>query len=86
MLPEVASGMLNPRDITTPIREFCTNAKFYQATVFSVDLEQKLVTITRKFDGKNHALEYDYLVLAVGSVNNFFGNKTIEKNSISLTS
>ena len=81
MLPEVASGMLNPRDITTPIREFCTSAKFYQATVFSVDLEQKLVTITRKFDGKNHALEYDYLVLSVGSINNFFGNKTIEENS-----
>jgi len=86
MLPEVASGMLNPRDITTPIREFCTNAKFYQATVFSVDLEQKLVTITRKFDGKNHALEYDYLVLAVGSINNFFGNKTIEENSFTIKS
>jgi NADH dehydrogenase len=81
MLPEVASGMLNPRDITTPIREFCTSAKFYQATVFSVDLQQRLVTITRKFDGKNHALEYDYLVLAVGSDNNFYGNKPIEENS-----
>jgi len=84
MLPEVASGMINPRDITTPIRQFCTNAKFYQANVFSVDLEQKLVTITRKFDGKNHTLEYDYLVLAVGSINNFFGNKTIEKNSFTI--
>jgi len=41
MIPEATSGMLNPRDITTPIREFCTSAKFYQATVFSVDLEQK---------------------------------------------
>ena len=84
MLPEVASGMLNLRDITTPIREFCTSVKFYQANVFSIDLEQKLVTITRKFDGKNHALEYDYLVLAVGSINNFFGNKAIEKNSFTI--
>jgi NADH dehydrogenase len=84
MLPEVASGMLNPRDITTPIRQFCTSAKFYQANVFSIDLEQKLVTITRKFDGKNHALEYDYLVLAVGSINNFFGNKAIEENSFTI--
>ena len=84
MLPEVASGMLNPRDITTAIRYFCVSAKFYQATVFSVDLEQKLVTITRKFDGKDHALEYDYLVLAVGSINNFFGNKAIEENSFTI--
>ena len=84
MLPEVASGMLNPRDITTPIREFCTSAKFFQANVFSIDLEQKLVTITRNFDGKNHTLEYDFLVLAVGSINNFFGNKAIEKNSFTI--
>jgi len=84
MLPEVASGMLNPREITMPIREFCTSAKFYQANVLSIDLEQKLVTITRKFDGKNHALEYDYLVMAVGSINNFFGNKSIEENSFTI--
>ena len=84
MLPEVASGMLNPRDITMPIRELCSNAKFYQANVLSIDLEQKLVTITRKFDGKNHALEYDYLVLAIGSVNNFFGNKSIEEYSFTI--
>jgi len=84
MLPEVASGMLNPRDITTSMRYFCTSAKFYQASVYSVDFEQKLVTITRKFDGKDHALEYDYLVLAVGSINNFFGNKAIEENSFTI--
>lgn len=84
MLPEVASGMLNPRDITMPIREMCSSAKFYQADVSSIDLEQKLVTITRKFDGKNHALEYDYLVMAIGSVNNFFGNKSIEEYSFTI--
>ena len=76
--------MLNPRDITMPIRELCSNAKFYQASVLSIDLEQKLVTITRKFDGKNHAIEYDYLVLAIGSINNFFGNKSIEEYSFTI--
>ena len=84
MLPEIASGMINPRDITMPIREFCTISKFYQADVFSIDLKQKLVTITREFDGKNHALEYDYLVIAVGSIDNFYGNKTIEENSFTI--
>lgn len=84
MLPEVASGMLNPRDITMPIREFCTSAKFFQANVFSIDFEQKLVTITRKFDGKNHTLEYDYLILALGSINNFYGIKSIEENSFTI--
>jgi len=84
MLPEVASGMIHPRDISIPIRTFCKRAKFYQAVVSSIDLEQKLVTINRLFDGKVHALEYDYLVLAMGSVTNFFGNKNIEKHSFTI--
>lgn len=84
MLPEVASGMIHPRDISIPIRTFCKRAKFYQAVVSSIDLEQKLVTITRLFDGKVHALEYDYLVLALGSVTNFFGNINIEKHSFTI--
>lgn len=84
MLPDVASGMLNPRDICIPIRNFCTSAKFYHATISSADLKQKLVTITRKFDGKVHALEYDFLILGLGSINNFFGNKTMEKNSFTI--
>jgi len=53
MLPEVASGMIHPRDISFPIRTFCRRAKFYQAVVSSIDLEQKLVTISRFFDGKS---------------------------------
>jgi len=84
MLPEVASGMIHPRDISIPIRTFCKRAKFYQAVVSSIDLDQKLVTISRLFDGKVHALEYDYLVLALGSVTNFFGNKNIENHSFTI--
>ncbi len=86
MLPEVASGMIHPRDISIPIRTFCKRAKFYQAVVSSIDLEQKLVTISRLFDGKVHALEYDYLVIGLGSVTNFFGNKNIEKHSFTIKS
>ncbi len=81
MLPEVASGMIHPNDITIPIRKLCKQAEFYQATVSSIDLEQRLVTITRTFDGKEHVLDYDYLVLAIGSSTNFYGNKNIEDHS-----
>lgn len=84
MLPEVASGMIHPRDISIPIRTFCKRAKFYQAVVSSIDLKQKLVTITRMFDGKVHALEYDYLILSMGSVTNFFGNSKLEKHSFTI--
>ena len=86
MLPEVASGMIHPSDISIPIRKCCKRAKFYQANVSSINLDEKLVTVTRTFDGKVHALEYDYLILALGSKTNFFGNKNLETYSFTIKS
>src|SRR5207247_6349475 len=76
MLPEVASGMIETRHIVTPVRLFCNKAKFYEANVESLDLENKQVTITRAIGRQTkpvghdqHILEYDYLVIALGSEN-----------------
>lgn len=84
MLQELASGMLHPSSISIPLRMFAKDSDFIQAKVSSIDLKNKLVAITRKFDGKVKVLDYNYLVLALGSRTNFFGNKRIEKNSFTL--
>ncbi len=81
MLPQVSSGLIHPSDITIPIRKQCKQAEFYQATISSIDFKQKLVTITRTFDGKVHALDYDYLIIALGSSTNFYDYKNIEKHA-----
>ena len=81
MLPQVSSGLIHPSDITIPIRTLCKQAEFYQATISSIDFEQKLVTITRTFDGKVRALDYDYLILALGSNTNFYDYKNIEEHA-----
>src|SRR5579883_1518761 len=79
MLPEVSSGMLHASDITTPIRSFCKTANFCHARVLSIDLDSKEVKVVRIFDQKEMVIEYDYLVLAMGSKDNFFGNVNIEE-------
>ena len=79
MLPEVSSGMLHASDITTPIRSFCKSANFCHAKILSIDIENKHVSVIRIFDQKETMLEYDYLVLALGSKDNFFGNVNIEE-------
>jgi NADH dehydrogenase len=79
MLPEVSSGMLHASDITTPIRSFCKTANFCHARILSIDMENKSVSIIRIFDQKETMLKYDYLVLALGSKDNFFGNINIEE-------
>ena len=84
MLPQVASGLLHPSNVTIPVRYFCKKANFLHASIDSIDLEQQLVTIQRSFDNKVRTLEYDYLVLALGGKTNFFNNKNIEKHSFTM--
>ena len=86
MLPQVASGLLHPSNITIPVRYFCKKAKFLHASIDSIDLEQQLITIQRSFDNKVRTVEYDYLILALGGETNYFGNKNIEKYSFTMTS
>lgn len=85
MLPEVSSGMIETRNILTPIRTFCNRARFYEADVESVDLKNREVVITHSIgnqrhpvDRRYHKLEYDYLVLSLGNETNFFGMNDLE--------
>ena len=84
MLPELSTGTIEPRHIATPIRNFCKRARFYQAKVSSIDLEKKSVLI-KTASGENK-LEYDYLVIAVGTKTGFFGNENLKKYSVTIKS
>jgi NADH:ubiquinone reductase (H+-translocating) len=93
MLPEVASGMIETRNIVTPVRSFCKKAKFYQAKVKSMDLNNKKLTLTHPIgrqsqpDGwRERVLKYDYLVIALGSENNFFKMSDVQKYSFTMKS
>ena len=92
MLPEASTGMIETRHIATAVRDFCKKSTtFYEANVDSIDLESKQVVISRplgkelRSDGwYRHTLEYDYLVIALGSETNFFGIKDIEINAFTM--
>ena len=93
MLPEVASGMIETRHILTPVRSFCKKAKFYEANVESIDLDNRQVTLTHSIgrqsqpnDWRENTLKYDYLVIALGSENNFFNKSDIQKHSFTMKS
>jgi len=93
MLPEVASGMIETRHIITPVRSFCKKAKFYEASVESIDLVNKQVTLIHAIGRQSqpnewleHTLKYDRLVIALGSENNFFKMSDIENHSFTMKS
>ena len=81
LLYEVASALLDPSEIAYPVRGVlhgARNVDFKVARVEHIDLDQRRV---RTSEGD---IEYDYLVLAAGSVNNFFGNRSAEANGFAL--
>lgn len=91
MLPEVSTGMVETRHILTPVRSFCKKALFYQAEVESIDLERRIVHLKYSI-GRNsqpitihaQAIDYDYLIIALGSETNFFGIPDFENHSFTM--
>lgn len=68
MLHEVATGSVSREDIVQPLREIitCCHNRFMEAEVQNIDFKNQTITTTR---GK---VEYDYVVVALGWVSNFF--------------
>src|SRR5215216_7055591 len=93
MLPEVSSGMIETRHIVTPLRVFCNRAKFYEADVESIDIDNKQVIIGHRIgkqinpiEWRSHNLRYDYLVIALGGETNFFGMDGVAQQAFTLKS
>jgi NADH:ubiquinone reductase (H+-translocating) len=82
LLYQVATGLLNPSDIAYPLRAIfrrSRNVRFRQAKVDGVDVDRRMVRLTDSAE-----LPFDYLVLASGSVDNYFGNEAVARVSIGL--
>ncbi len=69
--------------VATPIRTLIDPMRvlFVQDSVTKIDPKKKRVSLK-----KGKALNYDFLVVALGSITNFFGIKGIEENSYPLKS
>ncbi len=81
-LHEVAGGRSEPKEIVVPIKWLIRdkNVEFKQAKVESIDIEGKMVNT----DKGN--IQYDILVIALGSQTCYYGIKGLEKNSLGLKS
>jgi NADH:ubiquinone reductase (H+-translocating) len=69
LLFEACSGRLELRHCAQPIRAALRQARFIEAAVGSVDLEQQLVRAVTP-DGVAYALPFDHLVVALGASTN----------------
>jgi len=91
MLAEVAGSSLEPSHISTPLRTSLHSAGFVRARVTSIDLEKRRVLLEMEpvpgmEPEPGRALEFDQLVLALGSISNFHGLDNVEKYAFNFKS
>jgi len=82
LLYQVASCLLNPSEITAPLRKVlrgAANVRYREGDVAGVDFDKRIVQLA---DGDE--LHYDHLVLATGSATNYYGNEEVRAHALGL--
>jgi NADH dehydrogenase len=73
MLHEVAASDLDITHIVNPIRKLLKRVRFFDGDVEHIDFERKQVVVSHGVEHHDHVLDYDRLLIALGSVTNFHG-------------
>ena len=86
MLHEVAACDLDITHIVSPIRKLLRHVQFFEGSVESIDLEMRRITVSHGSDTHTHDMEYDHLVIALGSVTNFHNSPGLLENALTMKS
>lgn len=82
MLAEIISGSIGLTDTVSPIHRLLPRTKLYIREVEKVDLENKVVTLSPGFWPRSLELEYDHLVIGLGTVTDFRGIPGIYEHAL----
>src|SRR5262249_43247920 len=78
MLHEVAASDLDITHIVSPLRTLLKKTQIFIGDVEAIDVDRRLVRVSHGFERHEHDLPYDHLVIALGSVTNFYGLPGLE--------
>src|SRR5581483_8096808 len=87
MLHEVAASDLDLAHIAHPIRKLLKRVKFFHGDVEAIDLPARRVTVSHGTpDYHTHELAYDHVVIALGSITNFFNLPGLAERALTMKS
>jgi NADH:ubiquinone reductase (H+-translocating) len=86
MLHEVAASDLDFTHIVNPVRKMLRRAQFFHGDIHSIDRSRKRVAVLHGPENHYHELAYDYLVIALGSITNFFGLPGLAERAMTMKS
>ncbi|NGX51202.1 MAG: Demethylphylloquinone reductase NdbB [Chlamydiae bacterium] len=82
MLAEVVGGSLGILDTINPLRKLLPNTNLFIREVDSIDIEKKQITLSPKYSHSYKELNYDHLVLALGTVTDFRGLAGLHEHAL----
>lgn len=80
MLPEVASGSLEPRHVTVPLRQMCPKTELMVGKVTGHDPQSKTVTVQNEVGTLE--LTYEHLVVALGAQSRILPVPGLAENAV----
>jgi NADH dehydrogenase len=88
MLHEVAASDLDLTHVVSPVRKLLRRVRFFVGDVERLDLERRYARVVHGSgsDRHHHDLEFGQLVIALGSVSNFFSLPGVEQHSLTMKS
>ena len=84
MLHEIASCDVDITHIVSPIRTLLKRTAVFVGDTEAIDLERRTVRVTHGFAAHTHELPFDHLVIALGSVTNFYGLPGLETYALTM--
>jgi NADH dehydrogenase len=84
MLHEVAASDLDITHIVSPLRALLRRSTIFIGDITAIDTVNRRVEVNHGLDLHPHALPYDHLVIALGSVTNFYGLPGLETHAMTM--
>jgi NADH:ubiquinone reductase (H+-translocating) len=82
MLPETGASSIATRHIVSPLRKLLRRTRFAEVNVESIDLRAQTIAARHSLTGSPRQFGYDYLVLTMGGVTNYFNVPGAAEHSI----
>src|SRR5207245_8869145 len=86
MLHEIAASDLEITNIVNPLRKLLHEVEVLVGNVNEIDLPNKRVLISRGYRNHSQQLDYDHLVIALGSITNFYNLPGFSERALAMKS
>src|ERR1700719_620806 len=86
MLHEVAASDLEATNIVNPLRKLLRRVEVLVGDVTKIDLPNREVVISHGYRGQPLHLDYDHLILALGSITNFYNLPGFAESALAMKS